>query len=197
MKSNAKLQDVWLNSHRPSPKPDVYNAQFGKERNDEAWQEMQLVIEGFTYTAGQIYHLRLEELTGEDSQKTYRLAEIVSTETDPIQMITDIYVLSEIPGEVSPEKLRDVRCTVELNAASRTIMGTAPCNQFSGEIKTLTTTEVSFGPLMATKMACPQLAIERMVFDRLGKVTGYHRKGLLMHLTGTEGESLLILRKVD
>lgn len=197
MKSKAKVKDLWLNSHRPSPKPDIYLAQFDKEQSPEAWQELVIPIEGFTYTAGQVYHLRVEETTGEGDEKSYRLIEIVSSEVDPLLMITDIYVLREIPGEMKADQLRDVRCTVELKASTMTIMGSAPCNQYSGKIKELTTTTISFGPIMATKMACPHLSVEQMVFSRLNKVRSYERKGLNLLLSDEQGEVLLILGKVD
>lgn len=197
-KSKANVQDLWLNSHRPSAKPNIYSAQFAPEYLSDAWQEMSIPIEGFTYTAGHVYHLRVEEVSESDTKaKQYRLLEIVSTEIDPLQQITDIYVLRAIPNEMNVDQLQDIRCTLELNAASRTVMGSAPCNQYSGTITELTTTDISFGPIMATKMACQQLSTERMFFQRLAAVKSYERKKLLLHLKGKDGESLLILQKVD
>ncbi len=197
MKSKTPGMDLWLNSHRPSPKPNVYLAQFDKEPEDEAWQELTIPIDGFKYTAGQIYHLKVEAIEGDGEVKSYRLVSIISAEPDPLQLITDIYVVREIPGELKAEQLRDVRCTIELNAAAMTIMGSAPCNQFNGKIKELSSNKISFGPLMATKMACPNLDIEQMVFARLDNVRHYERKGLELLLTDDQDELLLVLGKID
>ncbi len=74
-KSTVDVKDLWLNSHRPSAKPNVYSAQFATEYSGEAWQELTIPIEGFTYTAGHIYHLRVEEVGGTETDRVARVGE--------------------------------------------------------------------------------------------------------------------------
>lgn len=63
--------------------------------------------------------------------------------------------------------------TLQLNAAEKRASGFAGCNRFNGTYQ-LDAQEISFGPLMATRMACPTgLQSETKFLDAMRTVTTF------------------------
>lgn len=77
-----------------------------------------------------------------------------------------------------------------LIASDGQVSGQAPCNSFSTQNRAVLP-EIALGPIMATKMACDQLAAEVDFFDALGRmqVASLDGKDNLI-LTGADGRSM-------
>src|SRR5690606_10390813 len=90
--------------------------------------------------------------------------------------------LAEMPaGEWIVERIEKtplpdtVRITMTI-AADGTVNGSGGCNRYSGTAKFRTIASgMAFGPIAATKMACPPeiMEHEQRFFDALGKVTSW------------------------
>ncbi|WP_306151401.1 META domain-containing protein [Roseovarius sp. MMSF_3281] len=87
--------------------------------------------------------------------------------------------------------------TIGFDAEGRTF-GRAACNRFSGGYD-LTGEGISFGPMAATKMACPPalMDLETKVFEALSQVWrfDFDETGALLLIGGPEGEALLTARR--
>lgn len=114
--------------------------------------------------------------------------------TDPSLLIIDIWVLEEIDGAAIDERdFTRERPRLEFNSEGR-VTGTSGCNQISS---TFTTDglKISFGPMIATKMACPGNG-ESKFLTALKQVTEFRIEGLKLYLQAG-GTEKLQLRKVD
>ena len=87
--------------------------------------------------------------------------------------------------------------TIGFDAEGRAF-GRAACNRFSGGYA-LTGEGISFGPMAATKMACPPalMDLETKVFEALGQVRrfDFDDTGALLLIGGPEGKALLTARR--
>ena len=69
------------------------------------------------------------------------------------------------------------------------IAGRAPCNRyFASQNAPLPWFEA--GPIAATKVACPELALESLYFQTLASITLIERTGDVLLLNGDQGEVL-------
>jgi putative lipoprotein len=74
--------------------------------------------------------------------------------------------------------------------------GNGGCNRYQGSYET-TGQNLTFGPLAATRMACPapQMDAEQLFFGNLAKVTSYHLEGTALNLRAADGEVVMVLRQ--
>lgn len=83
---------------------------------------------------------------------------------------------------------------IEINTETKTFSGNDGCNQISGTITLLNNSEISFGSIMGTKMACMDMKIPDQFHKSLAEVKSY--KTLNVHRVGGAGaksETKLIL----
>jgi heat shock protein HslJ len=114
--------------------------------------------------------------------------------TSPSQRIIDIWVLEEIDGQtVSDGDFGRERPRLEFNSEGR-MTGSSGCNDISS---TYTTDgiKISFGPMIATKMACPGDGESRFL-TALKLATDYKIEGLKLYLLAG-GREKLQFKKVD
>ncbi len=95
------------------------------------------------------------------------------------------WVLSQI-GSTTPTRDSNVTLTFASGKAS----GNATCNRFSGAYE-VEGTGLSFGPLMTTMMACPDLDQETDYLAALALVTSYRVAQDQLHLLDSEGTTVL------
>ena len=73
--------------------------------------------------------------------------------------------------------------------------GKGGCNQFSGSFTASPDGKLSFGPLMATEMACKNMmAQESAYFSALDKVSQFHVEGGQLTLSSADGKTSLVYR---
>jgi len=107
----------------------------------------------------------------------------------------DIWVLTHIKG--SSIKSFQNPPNMELNIASLRVMGFGGCNQYGGTIVSTTATTITFGDIMATEMACDNLATESTFLNELqGKLT-YSIKNLTLLFYNDSSTEVLRFKKVD
>ena len=84
-----------------------------------------------------------------------------------------------------------IQFTVESKA-----VGNGGCNRFN-VIDIQSEDQLSFGPIMATKMACMDLDKETEFFKKLGETTSFEGDRLKLVLKSDSGEALLSLKRRD
>jgi copper homeostasis protein (lipoprotein) len=79
------------------------------------------------------------------------------------------------PVTTAPQGGREAH--MMLKAANNQVVGNGGCNSFSGSFKLSEGDRISFANLIATEMACPNLAIETKYFEVLSMTDNYTVRG--------------------
>lgn len=198
--TTTKMTNLWVHSFycmnhtNADLKPGYYIFE-----NDSilanSWQCSPITIEGFEYEPGYQYQLEVAPIVLQ-GLPAYRLSKVISKERDPGYFrIHDIWALTHINQEVLP--IAERRPTAEINLTDFRISGNGHCNSYSGEIITYGMEELQFGPLMSTKMMCPEMANEQKFMIALANVRYYEIKGLSLILSDTSRHEILRFQKVD
>ncbi len=108
----------------------------------------------------------------------------------------DIYVMEEMTGiNFKKEKLMKGMPQFEFNLAEMRFSGHAGCNTIGGSINVVGN-QITFGALMGTLMACPNMKVEKVVIDALNQKTVAYSIDK-MKLTIVSGKTKMVLKKVD
>lgn len=115
--------------------------------------------------------------------------------TNDINKIHDIWALKTINGiEFSKTNKQPV---LEIYAAEKRVVGNDGCNNISGELEELTNTILRFGPMMGTKMACPNMEISDSFNQRLSEVRSFKIVQMELILFDSLQSEILRFKKVD
>lgn len=206
---NTVEKTFWINSAK-LPCQGVgpmscLQVQDGEKIEEGRWQNFFSNIEGFEYEPGNIYRIvvAVEQLPPpiptDASSLRYRLVKVISKTADKTLAITDIWLLEKVGEYEKPKGMGDKSLTFEFNASERRMFGFSGCNTLRGPITKLTETELEFGNLASTMMACGQanMELERAVSNAFTQTKKYKRDGMLLTLIGAGNEVLMVLRKVD
>mgnify|MGYP000385306254 FL=1 len=87
--------------------------------------------------------------------------------------------------------------TLEIFVVEKRVAGNDGCNQIFWGIDTLTATELKFGMLAGTKMACSDMELADAFGKALGMVEHYVVQDLTLTLQDKDRNELMVLRKVD
>lgn len=162
---------------------------------ENAWQCAPITIEGFDYEPGYQYQLAVEQIVLE-GLPAYRLSKIISKERDPAYFkIYDSWALTHLNKEVLP--IAERRPTAEINLTDFTIAGNGMCNNYSGKLNYHSIETIAFGPLMSTKMMCPEIGKEQAFMGALGNVQYYEITGLNLFFYDNSHQEILRFQKVD
>jgi heat shock protein HslJ len=206
---NTVEKTFWINSaklpcHGVGPM-SCLQVQDGEKIEEGRWQNFFSNIEGFEYEPGNIYKIvvAVEQLPppipADASSLRYRLVKVISKTADKTLAITDIWLVEKVGEYEKPKGMGDKSLTFEFNASERRMFGFSGCNTLRGPITKLTETELEFGNLASTMMACGQanMELERAVSNAFSQTKKYKRDGMLLTLIGAGNEVLMVLRKVD
>jgi heat shock protein HslJ len=206
---NTVEKTFWINSAK-LPCQGVgpmscLQVQDGEKIEEGQWQNFFSNIEGFEYEPGNIYRIvvAVEQLPppipADASSLRYRLVKVISKTADKTLAITDIWLVEKVGEFEKPKGMGDKSLTFEFNASERRMFGFSGCNTLRGPITKLTETELEFGNLASTMMACGQanMELERAVSNAFSQTKKYKRDGMLLTLIGAGNEVLMVLRKVD
>ena len=75
------------------------------------------------------------------------------------------------PIPSSSNTLREPHLNFSTN--EQTIGGNGGCNTFSGSYQSIDSSQLSFGPVISTKMYCDEAKYENLFFDVLGRIDNY------------------------
>jgi heat shock protein HslJ/uncharacterized membrane protein/uncharacterized lipoprotein NlpE involved in copper resistance len=139
------------------------------------------------------YKVRIEAKSSADS--TYKTFEGCGRYLYDIRLY-DIYVMQEMTGfNLKKEKLMKGMPTFEFNLTDMRFSGHAGCNSLSGGINVVGN-KITFGSLMGTLMACPNMKVERAIIEALNQKTVTYSIDK-MKLTIVSGKTKMVLQKVD
>jgi heat shock protein HslJ/uncharacterized membrane protein/uncharacterized lipoprotein NlpE involved in copper resistance len=139
------------------------------------------------------YKVRVEAKTSNDS--SYKTFEGCGKFLYDIRL-HDIWVMKEMTGfDLKKEKLMKEMPQFEFNLTDMRFAGHAGCNSISGPIDVVGN-KITFGNLMGTLMACPNMKVEKAVVNALNQKTVTYSIDKLK-LTLVSGKTKMVLQKVD
>ncbi len=143
-----------------------------KEEKNEDWKVFQNNIEGFEYTEGYEYKLKVSvrsynNVEPGSSSLTYQLLKVMSkkkTNYNPLQKLNGTWHLEQIWEDTTYIKLMDSSSVVmELNTATQKMSGKNICNNFFGPF-TATVDSIAFSDIGSTRMMCDGMMLENIIF---------------------------------
>ena len=164
------------------------------------WEFLYTNIAGFQFEPGYFQKIKIKEthldkntIPADGSSVVYSLKKTLEKKIDPRFALHAIWVADRIFGQPISEKTPAPR--MEINPLKMQFNGTDSCNRTMGEIKSLTTSKITFGSVAATKMFCEWMdtatnynqaihntkryiatAIELTFFDEKGNETIHFKK---------------------
>lgn len=201
---------IWVASSRIDCEGSATQTCFLVQRAEEIdpngdWELLYGEIRGFEYQPGMLYHLLIKEVarastTSETDSRasTYQFVEQIEQKPDPNLALHDIWAfeaMGSMRKESWPSDLD--RPVIELYPAEKRIVGSDGCNRFRGTIQRLAPGEISFNPLLSTKMACPEMEASGQFAQALARTASYElREGQLLFFDSS-GKELLRFIKVN
>ncbi len=119
-----------------------------------------------------------------------------SKDTETNVRLHDIWALVAMDGEEIPTDLQKYP-TLEIFIKDRKALGNDGCNSFSGSIKKISDTELVFGPLLSTKMACTQMDFSKQFNTRMSATQFYRFEKIELVLMDGMNKEILRFKKVD
>jgi heat shock protein HslJ len=175
-----------------------------KEDGDSSWTAFFSEINGFDYEEGYIYRvlvsekkLASSEILADGSSIRYTLVEQLEKQRDPKLRLNDIWVLETMEKEpVSTGELQQ-RPRLEIHLTEQKVIGTDGCNNFTGNLKKLDSTMISFGPLAGTRKMCPDMTIANKMNRLMPEVRYYRLDEGTLYLLDADKKELFAFHKTD
>ncbi len=164
----------------------IFNCLLYREKGENEWHNLYGKIKGFKYKAGYDYELlvskKLNANNGGGNTYEYSLIKTISKRATMIISSKNITALDQ--KKFVLENYRDEKGEFQQAGGSpkpiilsfkldeNLAYGNDGCNELSSKIE-INNSAISFGPIMATKMFCPNMSMDRIVQTNLAKVNKY------------------------
>lgn len=132
-----------------------------------------------------------------DDTKSNTNTEMNTTKSEANININDIWALESIDQKVIDPKALNKRPMLEIHVKEMKIMGNDGCNNIGGNIVLLDASQIKWGPLMGTKMACPNMDLSNLFNQKMELVAGYKLENLKLYLYDSNQKELMVFRKID
>ncbi len=114
--------------------------------------------------------------------------------TDTKMRLNNLWALETIAGE----SILDTKAPIlQIQSEKMRLLGNDNCNNFSGEITTLTNFKLSIGRLRSTKKMCDDMRISNKFNHLLTKVRGYRILEQKLLLIDQTDNVVLVFKKID
>ncbi|MFC0605250.1 DUF4377 domain-containing protein [Winogradskyella pulchriflava] len=165
------------------------------------WSNFYAPINGFTFEPGFLQKIEVtetkldsENVPADASSIQYDLVKVLEKITDPKLAIHDIWVATHINGK---EIDRTKAPNLEINTTEMRVFGSNGCNNYNGQIKTLTSKTIAFGPIASTRKMCLDMAIPDSYDKALYNTSSYKKDDLTLTFYDENGGEVLRFNKVD
>lgn len=206
--SDGIIETWWVNSAKVActgvAPMSCLQIQKGDKIDPDSWQFFYSTIKGFDYEPGKIYQIKVKitdkegPVPADASSKNYELVEIMSKETDPALRITNSWKITKVGDIEHPTGFKNKEeLTFEFDASNNTYMGNMGCNTVRGEIKLNDGKKLLLGPGAATRMACPDMTVEKAISNALVDTRGYQLEKNQLYFLNEAGETLMVFQAVD
>lgn len=207
LQSCSTTRTFWVNSTKSECSAGAGMVQCILISKDESfkntqWEYFYSNIEGFNFKYGyfqkikvKVTELNKSEVAADASSLKYSLIKVVEEIQDNRIKLNDIWVAKVIYGEkINPNNNLP---QLEINVAKMQVIGNDGCNHYSGVIRVLTETEISFGNIASTRKMCAETTIPNNYNKALSVTSNYSLIGTNLIFFDNEGNQTIELIKVD
>lgn len=165
-----------------------------KKKGESEWHNLSGKIKGFKYTAGYDYELVVSKkaIDNMGAVGTYEYTLVKTLSKKPTMIISEKnrkalngkkFVLTGYCNEDKFEQAATYpkQVFIVFNLDENSMSGSDGCNQMSGRVE-INNSKISFGPIMATKMYCVDVIIDKIFQANLHKVNKYKISGSKLQL---------------
>ncbi len=128
-----------------------------KFNEEDNWQLYYDGIIGLNYEEGTSYKIKvrkeildLKTVPADGSIIKYHFVELISKAKEASENLSGNWILEKYNENV----MKDSNVNLEINLSSMAFFGKDGCNSFSGKIKNVDDSKITFGLMMGTKMYC-------------------------------------------
>ncbi|MGJ8664763.1 MAG: DUF4377 domain-containing protein [Patiriisocius sp.] len=166
----------------------------GENIDNPKWENFYSTIEGFTFEKGFLKKIEVKEEQvknppADASSIKYTLVKELKKQVDFKAQIDGKWRLARLNGNPINRMVKLPEMLIKSNEMQ--VSGTGGCNNYSGEIKKLTSTSIELGPIISTKMACINENIEQEYFEALNTVSTYKIEKNELSFLNSEGNEAL------
>lgn len=109
--------------------------------------------------------------------------------------LNDIWALKKIRQQIPKKTSKQI--VLEFNIKDKKFYGNDGCNQIFGALKRVTNTQIKFGLIAGTQMACKNMDISYEYVKGLENVRFYKRENLHLYLLDENKKEIFKFLKVD
>ena len=200
---------IWVNSTKIPCNGVVpmhcMQIQKGNQLDQNNWSLFYSKIEGFEYTPGSIYKLKVsvislspDSIPADAPNKKYKLIKVISKTPDKKLNLNDIWMLTHLNGKtITIENINEIP-RMEINLARKKIFGKGTCNRFNGSIKEVSKNILRFNEqIMSTRMMCKNMEFENTFFKILPKTNSYAIKKNQLSFFDLKNQEIAKFKKID
>ncbi|GEQ85417.1 hypothetical protein ULMS_09250 [Patiriisocius marinistellae] len=166
----------------------------GEDINNPKWENFYAGIEGFEFEEGflkkiEVKYKPIEDAPADASSIKYIFVKELEKREDFKSMIEGDWIGSRIKNNPIHRGYKLPQIQIESN--EMLVSGMGGCNNYNGEIKNLTNTNIEFGNIVSTKMACINRNVEREYFETLNTVNTYKIEENTLSFFNAEGKEVM------
>ncbi|MBU2919730.1 DUF4377 domain-containing protein [Winogradskyella psychrotolerans] len=166
------------------------------------WSNFYATINGFNFEPGYLQKIEVAEtqldsksVPADASSIQYDLIKVLEKKQDPKLAIHDIWAATHVNGKAI-ESTSNVP-TLELNTTEMRASGANGCNNYTGQIKNITSDTIEFGAIASTRKMCMDMAIPDSFDQAFNSISTYKKEGLTLYFYNEAGDEMLRFKKVD
>ncbi|UWX55771.1 META domain-containing protein [Maribacter litopenaei] len=163
-------------------KMQCLNIYRGEDINNPNWENFYASIKGFEFEEGYLQKIEVKEtrldkneVPADGSSIKYELIKVLDKQKD---------IRSELNGDWTLVKLNNAPLnrmvaipTITIELSKKVLAANGGCNNFTGQIETLTASEISLGTVAGTKKACINKNVEPEFQKTLNSISTYQIQG--------------------
>ncbi|WP_179315738.1 DUF4377 domain-containing protein [Winogradskyella undariae] len=165
------------------------------------WSNFYTTINGFNFEPGYLQKIEVSK-TALDTKNTpadassikYELVKVLEKKQDPKLAIHDIWITTHINAE---EIEKTNAPSLEINTTEMRVLGTNGCNNYSGQIKNITSNTIAFSAIASTRKMCMDMAIPDRFDKAMNSISIYKKEGITLFFYNANGNEVLRFKKVD
>ncbi|MFV0607452.1 MAG: META domain-containing protein [Niabella sp.] len=206
-KAVTKKDTIWVSGFKtitPNGAGKSLNYVISRNANTDVsnWQNFYAPIKGFDFEEGYMKKIRIKEthldkskVPADASSIQYELVKELEKKQDSRSLLNGSWVLAKIDNH--PVNRKVVLPTLIIDLESLRASGNDGCNNYVSSISALSTTQISFGTMGATKKACIQPNIANEYYRAVEMIKRFKVAGNELTLQNQQGEPVLTFTRKD
>jgi len=172
----------------------------GDDLNTATWENFYTSIEGFTFEEGYLQKIEVKEekldrnqVPADASTIKYTLVQVLEKQKDIRVILNGKWTLQRLNDHPISKKYRVP--SLEIDLTQNQISGNNSCNDYTGQILSITASKMGLGNIAATQKMCRDMSIADEFNQALNSINTYQIKGDNLIIYNEKGEKILSFMK--